>query len=240
METDAVPAGGEDGVFAVILDLLGSAGGAVSTADYWLGIATSLLVVFVLHRIKLPKVRVTGSGGGGGKLDNGDSFRSARINVTNVPDFFGYPIKRDNLSVISARIYDPEKRIYEGHLMRWQGEPDNKPFKTEIEVGESGQLFVYGVHNGRIHHYSGQTIHNVEHSDTLLEVGETRKLEIHISHKLKKRPYKIPFKISATERRNHADGLDVQLRAKTTLGDRWRSFRYGFSDMVRAFTRPGY
>lgn len=196
-------------------------------------------MVFVLHRIKLPKVRVTGSGSGSVKLDNDEKFSSSRITISNVPNFFGYPIKRDTLSVASARIYDPEKRQYEGHLMRWEGEPDNMPFKTDIEVGEVGRLFIYGVHKERIHHYAGTTINNIEHSNTLLKIGDSRKLEIHITDKLK-RKYKIPIKISAKEQRNNADGFGVQMRVKTTISDRWRNFRRGLSDMIRAFTTPSY
>jgi hypothetical protein len=220
-------------------DFLISAGGVASTADYWLGMLTSIIFLFVRHRIKLPKIRVTGSGGGTSKLDNGDKFSSSRITVTNIPSFFGYPISRETLSVASARIYDPATRLYEGHLMRWQGEPDNTPFKTEIPVGESGHLYICGVHNCRVHHYSGQTIHNVEHSETLLELGGNRKLEIHIMDKLQRR-HKIPFRISAKEQRNHVDGVNVQVRMKTTIADRLRNFKYGFRDMIRAFTTPSY
>ena len=59
--------------------------------------------------------------------------------------------------------------------MRWEGEPDNMPFKTDIEVGEVGRLFIYGVHKERIHHYAGTTINNIEHSNTLLKIGDSRK-----------------------------------------------------------------
>lgn len=220
-------------------EFLSSVGGVVFTADYWFGIVTSFVLLFVRHRIKLPKVRVTGSGSRGSKLENGDKFSSSHISISNIPSFFGYPVNRDTLSVDSARMYDPATRLYEGHLMRWQGEPDNAPFKTEIPVGQSGQLFIYGAHNGRVHHYAGTTINNIEKSETLLELGNTRKLEIHITDKLQ-RKYKIPIKISAKEQRNHADGFSIQVRVKTTLADRWRNFRNGFSDMVRAFTRPSY
>ena len=151
----------------------------------------------------------------------------------------GYPVNRDTLFVESARIYDPSKKIYEGHLMRWQGAPENKPFQTEIKVGNSAALYVCGIHKKRVHHYAGETLNNIELSETLVDLGQSRELEIHIVDNLRRR-YKIPFKISAEERRNHIQKVQVNLRVKTTFADRLRQFKNGFSDMLRAFTRPSY
>lgn len=220
-------------------DILGGASGAISTPDYWLGILTSVALLFIRHRIKLPKIRVTGRGGGSSTLDNGDKFGLAYLTIANVPSFLGYPVNRETLVVTSARIFDPATRKFEGHLMRWKGAPEERPFNIEIKAGESAALFVFGSHNGRAHHYVGKTINNVELSDTLIEIGSSRKLEIHILDNLQRR-YTLKFRISAEEKRNQSDGTRVQIRTKVTLADRWRNFGYGFNEMIRAITGPSY
>jgi hypothetical protein len=140
---------------------------------------------------------------------------------------------------LSARIYDPEKKAYEGHLMHWLGAPQDKPFNTEIKVGQSAQLFVCGVYKQRVHHFAGESLNNINLSETLVELGRSRKLEIHVQDSLQRR-YKIPFKISAEERRNHIQKVQVSISVKTTFADRLRQFKHGFYGMVGAFTRPSY
>ncbi|SMC39797.1 hypothetical protein [Primorskyibacter flagellatus] len=221
------------------IDRLEAIGAAVATFEYWLGIATSVVIVFVHHRLKLPKLKVTGGSGGSKKTDDGKPFEYRRLSITNTPYFFGYPVSRDDFQVQSARIYDPEKRVYQGHLMRWQGEPENKPFKTKIPVGETAILYVYGLYEGRVHLYSGTSQNNIDHGETLVEVGQSRKLEIHITDIFRRR-HRIAFSISAEERRNAMQTVQVHFRVKTTLSDRLQQVRGGVREVVSALTRPSY
>ncbi len=211
----------------------------VTTPEYWLGIVTSLSLLFVRHRIKLPKIKVTGGGGASKKLEDGEIFGSQIIQVYSDPYFLGYPVKRDDLVVKTARIYDLSKRSYEGHLMRWEREPTDKPFETTIQVGQSTGLYIYGIYKQRVHHYSGETLRNIELSETLVEHGRSRKLEIHIVDNLGRR-YRIPFRISAEDRRNHPHKVNVSIRFKTALADRLQLLKYGVQEIWAAFTRPSW
>ena len=226
-------------ISSLLFDILNGAKGVASTVEYWLGIITSFILLFVRHRIKLPKIRVTGSGGGGSKLENGKPFKSSHVHITNIPNFWGYPINRDKLSVSEARIYDPETRRFEGGLIRWEGAPGDNPHKVDIEAGESASLCLYGIYDRRIHHYVGTNPNHIERSETLIEIGATRKLEIHIFDKLRRR-YRIAFMIVAKEQRNHVDGFNVHIRFKTTLSHRIQGVKDGFLQMIRAFTSPSY
>jgi len=123
--------------------------------------------------------------------------------------------------------------------MRWQGTPENEPYSTQIKVGERAQLFVYGVYKQRVHYYAGNTLHNIDLSETLIELGESRKLEIHVRDTLQ-RCYKIPFRIFAEERRNNIQKVQVSVRVKTTFTDRLGDFKSGFQIMISSFTRPSY
>jgi len=202
------------------------------------GVLTAFSVVFIHHRIKVPKL-VVGGGGGGGTVIDGERFASHLIHLRSSPRFFGYPVNRETLSVQSALIYDPEKKTYEGGQMRWQGTPENEPFRTQIKVGERAELFVCGVYKQRVHHYAGDTLHNIDHSDTLVEIGNTRKLEIHVNDTLG-RKYKIRFKISSREHRSSVNKVQVSIRTKLTLADRFWEFKSGFHTMISAFTHPSY
>lgn len=214
-------------------------GEVVTTVDYWLGIASSLFVLFIRHRIKIPKPVVGGSGGANKRLDDEEFFTDFRQSIINSPSFMGYPIARETLNIESARFYDPKTRKYEGGLMRWDGEPSNEPFRTEIKAGKAKSLYVYGVHKGRVHHFSGEKLQDIENAETLIELGNQRKLEIHITDSLR-RIYKIPILIEAKSQRNSIDKVNVTIRTKVTFSDRWRQFRYGLRDMINAFTRPNY
>lgn len=123
--------------------------------------------------------------------------------------------------------------------MRWQSQPDNKPFYSEIKVGESDQLFVCGLYQERVHHYAGDTLNNIDLSETLVENNASRRLEIHLFDGVG-RKYVFPIMISAETRRNHADKVQVQIRTKTTFSERISQFRSGFREMISAFTRPNY
>lgn len=154
--------------------------GTIGTAQFWIGIVTSFLFLFIRHRIKLPKIRVSGSHGDRHNLDNGDGFWRQSISIWNDQNFFGYPIDRNSLFVTSARIYDPNRRKYEGNLMLWKEAPENDPHKIEIKVNDKANLYVYSVYKQGVHHYSGTKQNNMNSSDIIVEPGDSRKLEVHI------------------------------------------------------------
>lgn len=212
---------------------------AVLTGEYWLGVVTSFALLFIRHRLKLPNIKVGGGGSGGAKTVGGKSFGFHRFTIVNDPSFFGYPINRDDLSIATSMIYDPKKRSYEGYLLTWEGQPDDKSHLKDIKVGETASVFVCGVSEKRVHHYCGANDENIERSETLVELGDSRELEIHITDKFKRR-YKIPFRISAKERRSSAQKLEVRIIVKTTFSDRFLQFRRGIGDMLAAFTRRSY
>ena len=209
-----------------------------SDQKYWLGIFTSALIVFVRHRIKLPKVRVTGTSGGGENI-NGEQFSYGGLVVSNIPSFFGYPIARESLNIATAIVYDSKTNRPIGHLMRWRKSSDDALHKTEIKAGESDTVFLNGVYRKRVHHYVGSNPNDIERSDTLVENGSDRAIEIHIVDNLQ-RKYKIKLKISANPNRSKIDGVNVSVRTKINFSDRCRDFSSGFRDMVSAFTRPSY
>ena len=211
----------------------------IAAPEYWLGIVTSVGLFVIHHRIKLPKIKVIGGGGSSPKLEDGETLGKHHITVYSNPYFLRYPVKREDLLVSSARIFDPKRRAYEGPAMRWHGAPENEPFGTTIQVGQSAGLYVCGVYKKRVHHYSGETLNNIELSETLVELGQSRKLEIHITDILTRR-YKIPFRISAEERRNHFQKVQVTIRVKTTFADRLRQIEEGLRAIYSAFTRPSY
>jgi hypothetical protein len=221
------------------LKIIGSVFDTLSSSDYWLGIFTSFFIVFIRHRIKLPYVRVVGGSGGTSSLENGDNLRYESLSIMNTPSFLGYPVRRDTLSVKSSRIFDPATRNFVGPLMIWEDGDRQQSHKVEIEAGDSADLYIYGVLNGRTHYYCGRDSEHIKRSHTLVEVNEEKKLEIHIEDKLQ-RTYKIPFKIKSVEERSSVDGVRIRLRVKTTLNDRMQRFKNGFIDMVQAFTKPGY
>jgi len=222
-----------------ILDSLSEVTKIVSSTNYWFGIVTSIGLIFIRHRIKFPRVIYSGGGSGTHKIEGGGTLSSHRLSLTNSPSFLGYPINRETLIVETARIYDPKKKVYEGGLMRWKDASEGKPFNTEIKVGERNDLYICGLYEKRVHHYAGETINNIELSETLVELDKSRTLEIHITDNLQRR-YKIQFKITAEERRNHLQKVNISIGVKRTSADRLRQFKNGFSDMIRAFIGPNY
>jgi hypothetical protein len=222
-----------------LTDQINNASQVVATHEYWLGVFTSIFLVFLHHRIKLPKIRTSGGGSGGSRLEDGERLGYHRISVYSDPRFLGYPLKRDDLIVESARIYDPSSGQLEGGQMHWQVEPENKPYRTTIQAGQSVGLYVCGIYKQRVHHYCGQNLNNIELSETLVELNQSRKLEVHITDTLGRR-YKIPFQISANERRNNMQNVQLDIRVKTTLSDRTKQFRNGLRQIWNAFTRPSY
>lgn len=222
-----------------ITEKLFVAWGALTTAEYWSGILTSFVLLFIRHRIKLPKTTVSGGGSGSSRLPTGEEFGYHQITVTNDPLFFGYPINRDELSGVSARVFDPTRGTYESPEMLWQGEAGSEVRKVDIKAGESKVLFICGILNKRPHYYVGRIVANIEKTETLVELGQSRKLEVHLSDRLN-RVYKIPFRISAKEQRNSIQKVHVSLRVKTTLGDRFRQLRQGLRDIWNALVGPSY
>ena len=214
-------------------------GDIVSSENFWIGIITSLLIIFIIHRIKIPKLTVSGSGHASHMLENGEKLGDYRINISNSPSFMGYAINRETLFVQYARIFDPAKKLYEGPNLHWHPIYNDKTYYREIKAGGNAGIFVCGVYRQRVHQYAGTDVRNIELSETIVELGQSRELEIHVFDNLRRR-YTIPFKISATEKRNHMQKVQVQIRTKTTLASRLKQFRIGLSSMLNAFSRSRY
>lgn len=211
----------------------------VGTYAFWIGLVTSIALLFIRHRMKLPKVKVVGGRSSSILLENGERLRTHCLTIRNDPYFFGYPINRDSLLVESARIYDPVKKIYEGYCLSWQDGSKNGSLKTELKFGDSAYLYICGIYGKRVHHYVGTEINSINLSDTLVELGETRILEIHINDKLNRR-YRFSLQINAEQRRSFHEKIQVRIKVKTSYSDRVRLFRKGLRNMLGAFTRPNY
>jgi len=203
------------------------------------------VTAFAHRLITRPRLVSTISGGGNGPLDDGENFCWHYLTLKNSPSFLGCSVNRKTLVVQSAIIHDPEGKSGCGQ-MRWLNAPETKPFKTDIKCGQEAALYIYGIYKNRVHYYSGNAIHNIEHSNTMVEIGESRKLEIHIVDTLG-RKYIIPFKITANEAMSHSSKIEVSIRLKINFSDRinhfisgFRFIFYGLRSIFTAFTRPEY
>ncbi|WP_171131369.1 MULTISPECIES: hypothetical protein [unclassified Ruegeria] len=208
-------------------------GDALKSGDFWLGtIVTAFLAVF-RNRLYRPKIRANGC------MSGGDAqFSKHSIGIVNSPSFLGFTIDRNPLIDATAWMYDPKAGKTLAN-MRWRDEPDNKLIKQTIEVTERRDLIVCGVHQGRVHHFVGTSANDSEKSETIVEKGQSRKLEAHLTDRFN-RKQKIRFMITVSERRAAPQGVEVRVRVKTTMADRANQFRDGFKEMLYAITRPRY
>jgi hypothetical protein len=211
----------------------------VTAHEYWMGVLTSMGLAFFHHRIRLPKIMINGGGGGSSRIEKDEFFGYQCVYVFNSPHFLGYPIKREDLEAKSARLYDPTLRRYIGPPLRWRDETGDEVAETRIQAGQYRQLNILGIYNQRVHHYCGQSLHNIELSETLVELNQSRRLEVHIFDSIGRR-YRVPIKVSSVERRDATLKVDVTLRAKTTITDRLREIRRGVQEIWSALTRPSY
>lgn len=210
----------------------------ILSLNYLLGLLTAVIGAFVGHRVKLPKLYVSGGGGGSGNSIDGQPFSYEGLYIANSGRFFGYPFSRNTLRNASATLYDPTEKRHVGGRLLWQvGRDENE--KIDLESGSSAQLLVCGVYSQRVHKYSGKNPREIERSPTLIELGESKKFEIHLTDQIG-RKFKFPIKIRCREARNTLQKVQVSVSVKVNFSDRLDEFHSAFRDMVRAFTRPSY
>ncbi len=198
----------------------------LTSLNYWLGIFTSLAILYIRYRIRQPAIEIVGGGGGSAPL-GASRYNGSNITFRNEPKFLGLVVKREPLGISSVliRIVGEKHRSFPIDISKMK----NEKGYIEVEPGQTTQIPFVAMFEGRIFPNCGADIDVIAKTNSILEKSGTVRVQLDLGD-IYGRHYRFPYSISLTEDRASLDGFRMSTQTSYTLKQRFRDMRMAWKE----------
>jgi hypothetical protein len=188
-------------------------------------------VIFFLLGLRVQRPKLIGAGTGSGTMPvPARNVHAAHVAFRNHPTFLGIKVRKEDATIVLARLYDPDLKMHVGGVLRWpQSGSPNLVQGTTIRAGKSETLYVFGKELGTDSYFifSSNSLDSPLPTNLVRYKEAKKDFSIELSDELER---KYRFDISV----NHAE--QVSIRFKLTLIARIEYLQEAFEMLRRALS----